>query len=75
MSANPPTPLTPREQAALDRFEQWVNGRDDPKARERVIEHLTAGEFEREEADRLIDQLLSKGYLYEHDGIRLTDPE
>ena len=64
MSANPPTPLTPREQAALDRFEQWVNGRDDPKARERVIEHLTAGEFEHDEADRLIDHLLLKAVFY-----------
>jgi hypothetical protein len=37
---NPPTPLTPSEQAALDRFEHWVNGRDDPRARTAVIEHL-----------------------------------
>jgi hypothetical protein len=70
---NPPTPLSPREQAALDRFEQWVNGRDDPKARKAVIEHLTAGDFERDEADRLVDRLLSKGYLYDHEGIRLTN--
>jgi hypothetical protein len=72
---NPPTPLTPREQAALDRFEQWVNGRDDPKPRTAVIGHLTDGEFEQDEADRLVDHLLSKGYLYEADGIRLTNGE
>jgi hypothetical protein len=75
MSKNPPTPLTPRERDALDRFEQWVDGRDDPRPRERVIEHLTAGAFEQDEADRLVDHLLSKGYLYEADGIRLTNGE
>jgi hypothetical protein len=75
MSKTPPTPLSPREQAALDRFEHWVKGRDDPKARAAVIEHLTAGEFEHDEADRLVDHLLSKGYLYEADGIRLTNGE
>jgi hypothetical protein len=71
---NPPTPLSPREQAALDRLKQWVDGRDDPKPRETVIEHLTDGEFECAQADRLIDQLLLKGYCYECDGIRVTDP-
>jgi hypothetical protein len=70
---NPPTPLSPREQAALDLFTQWIDGRDDPKAREAVVARLTAGDFERDEADRLIDRLLSKGYCYEHDGIRLTN--
>jgi hypothetical protein len=73
MSKNPPTPLSPREREALERFEQWVDGWDDPKARAAVIDHLTAGDFEREEADRLVDRLLSKGYLYEHEGIRLTE--
>jgi hypothetical protein len=75
MSKNPPTPLTPREREALDRFAQWVDGRDDPKTRKAVIEHLTDGEFEHDEADRLVDHLLSKGYLYEADGIRLTNGE
>jgi hypothetical protein len=74
MSNNPPTPLSPREREALDRLEQWVDGRDDAKPREAVIEHLTDGEFERAQAGRVIDRLLSKGYLYEHDGIRVTDP-
>jgi hypothetical protein len=67
------TPLSPRERDALDRLEQWVDGRDDAKAREAVIEHLTAGDFERAEANRLTDTLLLKGYLYEHEGIRLTN--
>lgn len=58
MSSNPPTPLSPREQAALERLEQWVDDRDDAKPREAVIEHLIAGDFERAQADRLIDQLL-----------------
>jgi hypothetical protein len=75
MSNNPPTPLTPREQAALDRFAQWVNGRDDPKARTAVVTHLTDREFEHDEADRFIDHLLSKGYCDEADGIRLTNGE
>jgi hypothetical protein len=75
MSTNPPTPLTPREQAALDRFAEWVNGRDDPKPRHAVIEQLTAGKFEHDEANRLVDHLLSKGYLYEAGGIRLTNGE
>lgn len=74
MSKNPPTPLSPREQEALDHLEEWVNGWDDAKPREAVIEHLTAREFEHAQADRVIDRLLSKGYLYEHDGIRVTDP-
>jgi hypothetical protein len=30
---------------------------------------------EHDEADRLVDHLLSKGYLYEADGIRLTNGE
>jgi hypothetical protein len=37
-----------------------------------VVPYLIDGEFERE-ADRLIDTLLSKGYLSESDGIRVTD--
>ena len=64
MSHNPPPPLTPREQAALDRLAPWVDGRDVPTARHAVIEHLTAGDFEREEADRLIDHLLLKAVFY-----------
>jgi hypothetical protein len=74
MSANPPTPLSPREREALDQLEQWVDGPDDAKPREAVIEHLTDGDFEREHADRVIDRLLLKGYLYEHEGIHVTDP-
>jgi mannitol-1-phosphate/altronate dehydrogenase len=74
MSKNPPTPLSPREREALDRLEEWVDGWDDAKPREAVIEQLTAGEFERGHADRVIDRLLSKGYLYEHEGIHVTDP-
>jgi hypothetical protein len=74
MSKNPPTPLNPREREALDLLEQWVDGREDAKPRETVIEHLTDGEFERRHADRVIDRLLSKGYLYEHERIHVTDP-
>lgn len=69
------TPLSPREREALDRLEEWVDGRDDAKAREAVIEHLTEGDFERDEANRLVDQLLSKGYCYEYDGIRVTNAD
>jgi ABC-type sugar transport system substrate-binding protein len=75
MSANPPTPLSPRERAALDRLEQWVEGRDDAKAREAVITHLTDGDFDRAEAERLLDNLLSKGYCYELEGIHVTNAE
>lgn len=71
---NPPTPLSPRERDALDQLEQWLDAPNDPKPREAVIDYLTDGDFERAQADRLIDRLLSKGYLYEHDGIRVTDP-
>lgn len=74
MSKNPPTPLSPRERAALECLEQWIDGRDDPKPREMVIEHLTDGDFEQTQADRVINQLLSKGYLYEYEGVRVTDP-
>jgi hypothetical protein len=75
MSKNPPTPLSPREREALDRLAPWFDGRDDPKAREVVIDHLTAGDFEHDEAQRVLDRLLSKGYMYEHNRIRITDPE
>jgi hypothetical protein len=75
MSTNPPTPLTPRERKALARFAQWVDGRDDPKPRERVIEQLTTEEVNTAAAQRLLAQLLAKGYLYEADGIRLTNGE
>lgn len=72
---NSPTPLTPREQDVLDCLEQWVEGRDDPKPRAAVVEHITTEEISRTAAQRLINQLLSKGYLYElDDGIRVTDP-
>jgi hypothetical protein len=74
MSSNPPTPLSPREREALDRLEQWVDGPDDANPRDAVIEHLTDGEFKRRHADRVIDRLLSKGYLYEYEGIHVTDP-
>ena len=74
MSTNPPTPLTPSEQDALDRLAPWFDGSDDPKPREHVIEHLTAGDFEHDEANRLVNQLLLKGCLYEAaDGVRLTE--
>jgi hypothetical protein len=53
MSSNPPTPLSPRERAALDRLEQWVDGRDDAKPREAVIEHLTDLEITRWSNNRL----------------------
>jgi hypothetical protein len=33
------------------------------------------GNFEHDEADSLVDRLLSNGYLYEHNGIRLTGAE
>jgi hypothetical protein len=74
MSKNPPTPLSPREQAALDRLEQWVDGPDDANPRETVLEYLTDRKFEHDEANRLLDQLLLKGYCYECDGIHVTDP-
>jgi hypothetical protein len=53
---------------------KWVDGWDDAKLREAVIEHLTDGGVERAHANRVIDQLLLKGYCYEHDEIRVTDP-
>jgi predicted 2-oxoglutarate/Fe(II)-dependent dioxygenase YbiX len=75
VSTNPPTPLTPREREALDRLEQWVDGRDDPNPRAAVVTRLTTEEIDSAAAQRLLDQLLSKGYLYESDdGIRVTDP-
>jgi hypothetical protein len=39
------------------------------------FERLIAGAFEHDEANRLVDQLLSNGYLYECNGIRLTNGE
>jgi hypothetical protein len=72
---NPPTPLTPRERDTLDRLEQWVDSRDDPKERNAIIEQITTEDINSATAQRLLNRLLSKGYLYElDDGIRVTDP-
>lgn len=75
MSRNPRTPLSPRERELLDHLEQWVDGRDDPRTREAIIDYLTAKDFDEAEVQRLLNQLRLKGYIYElDDGIRVTDP-
>ena len=70
---NPPTPLSPREQDALDYLED-SHGFEEPFSYNTAIDELTNAEFYTDEAQRLIEQLLLKGYLYEvNDQLRLTD--
>ena len=63
---NPQTPLSSREEAALNSLQQqW--GPDKKFTREMAVDQLKDSTFERAEAEDLIDQLLQKGYLYEVD--------
>ncbi|SEP10046.1 hypothetical protein SAMN04487948_11415 [Halogranum amylolyticum] len=51
---------------------QGVND-DETITHDAAVDLLTAGGFERPEAQDLLEQLLLKGYLYEAtDGLRLT---
>lgn len=61
------TPLTSREEDALDYLEQYLNepADDEHHGREDAVAHLTEHEFEPADARALIEQLLLKGYLYE----------
>lgn len=69
---NSSTPLTPSQEAALGLVMQGVDD-DETIAHDDAINLLTAGGFERPEAQDLLEQLLLKGYLYETtDGLRLT---
>ena len=70
---NPPTPLSPREQDALDYLEER-HGFEDPFSYDTSIEELASVEYQTEEAQQVIEQLLLKGYLYEvDDQLRVTD--
>lgn len=70
---NPPTPLNPREQDALDHLEE-SHGFEDSFSYNTATDELANAEFHTDEAQRLIEQLLLKGYIYEvNDQLRLTD--
>lgn len=67
------TPLTPREEDAFEHLKDVVDGRDDGCRREVAIEAVAARSFDEDEAVHLLDQLLSKGYLYVvRDEVRIT---
>nr|WP_233340523.1 hypothetical protein [Haloprofundus sp. MHR1] len=69
---NPSTPLTPSQEAALGLIMQGVDD-EETITHDTATDLLTAGGFERPEAEDLLEQLLLKGYLYEAtDGLRLT---
>lgn len=63
---DPQTPLSSREETALDSLQQQL-GPDKKFTRGMAVDQLETAAFERPEADDLIDQLLQKGYLYEVD--------
>ena len=70
---NPPTPLSPREQDALDYLKESY-GFEDPFLYNTALERLASADYQSDEAQRLIEQLLLKGYLYEVNGqLRVTD--
>jgi hypothetical protein len=60
----PPIPLTPTEQAVLDRLDQRYDA-EEAVAREIAIEQLTAVGFDATTARECIKQLYLKGYLYD----------
>lgn len=61
------TPLRPGEREVLEHLEAYVDTRPDEESltRERAVAHLVESGFEHVEARERIEQLLSKGYLYE----------
>lgn len=70
---NSSTPLTLSQEAALGLI---IQGVDDDKTipHDEAVDLLTAGGFERSEAQASLEQLLLKGYLYETmGGLRLTE--
>jgi hypothetical protein len=68
----PPTPLSPTEQAVLDRLDQRYDP-EDTVAHEIAIEQLTAVGFDAPTARECIKQLALTGYLYDGPaGLRLT---
>jgi hypothetical protein len=71
---NPPTPLTPNEESALEQLEERFEVDGDPLAHEAVVDHLVTAGFVPGAAGDLIDQLCVKGYLYAVEGeLHLTD--
>ena len=71
---NPQTPLTPREEDAFERLREASDETSGHYQRSDAVELVAMGRFEEDEARVLIDQLLSKGYLYAvGDEIRITE--
>lgn len=71
---NPPTPLSPNEEAALERLQQDYEPVSDSFPREIAIDHLGDIDVDIDTAHKLLDRLLSKGYLYEVDNeLRITE--
>jgi hypothetical protein len=67
------TPLTPREEDAFKRIREVFDETDSGRHRDALIEALAARMFEEDESVYLVEQLLSKGYLYSvHEKVRIT---
>lgn len=72
---NPPPPLTPNEEAALEHLEEQSEVDGDPVAHEAAVDHLVTAGFVRGAAGDLIEKLRLKGYLSAVEGeLHLTDP-
>ncbi|SDN15418.1 hypothetical protein SAMN04487949_3514 [Halogranum gelatinilyticum] len=67
------TPLTPREEDAFKRIREVFDESDAASHRDALTEALAARMFEEDESEYLVEQLLSKGYLYAvHEEVRIT---
>jgi predicted transcriptional regulator len=67
------TPLTPREEDAFKRVREILDETDPTRHRDALTEALAARMFDEDESVYLVEQLLSKGYLYAvHEEVRIT---
>lgn len=65
---NSSTPLSPREEDALERLEShYETIQDNRVTRQMAVDHLTSSGFESADAHNCVQQLILKGYLYEVD--------
>jgi hypothetical protein len=71
------TPLTPSEQATLDRLKEhpYLSSGQEEVTRADVVSYLVGEGIERADAVDHVEQLLLKGYLYEVDSDLRIPPE
>jgi hypothetical protein len=73
MSSNDRTPLSPPASDALEQLCGPIE-RADGLSRHATVDQLLDAEFGEENAEAVISELLSKGYLYEVDGVLYVTP-